>query len=63
MGTSSVLERHAVEDTLFGDPQVVTIEADFEPDSDCFCICGCLTREARSGNSTLVAVDNSMVGS
>ena len=57
---SSVLERPAVEDTLFGDPQVTTVEADFDPDSPCFCICGCLTRETRSNNSTLVSVDNNV---
>jgi len=56
MGTATVLERPAIEDTLFGEPRVVDVQADVGPDG-CFCICRCTTGATKIQSNTNVAVD------
>ena len=40
-----------VEDALFGDGQVVKVNAGEDPDSACFCVCGCDTYDVKVTNS------------
>lgn len=53
MSTCTVLEPTAIQDTLFGDPKVVDVEANVGPDSPCFCICSCRTGDVKVSNSQL----------
>ena len=60
MTANATLEKTVVEDTLFGDPQVRSVELGQGPDGDCLCTCGCLTRDARSTNSQLTSASASV---
>ena len=43
-----------VEDTLFGEQRVTKMSAqDDGPEEACFCICGCMSRSARTTNYQL----------
>jgi hypothetical protein len=53
MGTNTVLEFPAIEDTLFGDPKVTTLTAEAGPDVLCECACGCLDRTTKASNAQL----------
>ena len=47
-----------VEDTLFGEQRVTEVSAQDDPNDPedaCFCICSCMTRDARTTNSQLNA--------
>ncbi len=59
MSDTAVLDRPAVEDTLFGEPKVVEPEGEFSPDG-CFCICGCKTKDSKLDSSYTVAADISV---
>ena len=41
-----------IEDTLFGEPQVVSEQG---PDSECFCICACNDRPTKVNNSQVTS--------
>lgn len=41
-----------IEDTLFGEPQVVSEQG---PTTDCFCICACNDRPSKVNNSQLTS--------
>ena len=53
--TNDVLECPPIQDTLFGDPQVQMVDPGDGPDSPCFCVCACRTREDRISDSQLTA--------
>jgi len=50
---SDVLECPPIQDTLFGDPQVQTVDAGDEPDSPCFCMCACKDSSDKISDSRL----------
>ena len=57
---TAVLERPAIEDTLFGEPKVLEAEGEFTPDDACFCVCWCKKREDKIPNSENRLVDTAM---
>jgi hypothetical protein len=53
MSAIGILESPAIEDTLFGDPQVTTVEASEGPDTECFCTCSCRTQSVKVNNGQI----------
>jgi len=47
MNASATLDAPAIEDSLYGDPQVTTADS---PESICFCICSCKDSTQRISN-------------
>lgn len=53
MNATATLERPEIEDALFGQGQVTTMEEEAGPDNMCFCICACKDSSTRTTNSRL----------
>ena len=52
---NDVLECPPIQDTLFGDPKVQMFDDGDGPDSTCFCVCACKSREDRITDSQLTS--------
>ena len=53
MSDQGLLECQPIQDTLFGDPQVATVENGIGPEEACLCFCSCRTSAVKVGNSSL----------
>ncbi|MDY7011665.1 MAG: hypothetical protein SVV80_13090 [Planctomycetota bacterium] len=53
MNANATLERPEIEDALFGQDVVTTVEDEVGPDDLCFCICACKDSTTRNTNSRL----------
>lgn len=52
MGSNATLEPLVIEDTQFGEAKTVRVNDQEGPEDACFCICSCIDKTARSGNSS-----------
>jgi len=51
--SNAILDRTAIEDTLFGDAKVARVEGNDDPLIECFCVCSCKNSTVRDGNNAL----------
>jgi len=59
MSATQTVETPAIEDTLFGDPEVTEVRADAGPDA-CFCRCACRTSQTKVNNALVASADTSV---
>ena len=55
MKTNGMLDCPEIQDTLFGEPQVLADETDVDPDAECPCICSCRTQSVKISNGELLS--------
>ena len=55
MTANSTLDCPPIQDTGFGDPQVLTVDGGVDPEDVCFCICACKDSSDKASNNRLTS--------